>query len=65
MYLKVNSQELIKKLNDIDIDEYARIGNTIYFFADDGVNGKEVWKTDGTEVGTSILKNINPTSVLL
>ena len=26
--------------------------------ADDGVNGGELWKTDGTEDGTSMVKDI-------
>ncbi|WP_394994025.1 LamG-like jellyroll fold domain-containing protein [Emticicia sp.] len=32
--------------------------NVLYFNADDGVNGSEVWKSDGTETGTVLIKNI-------
>lgn len=32
-----------------------------YFFANDGVNGTELWKTDGTQSGTTMVKDINPT----
>ena len=32
----------------------------LYFSADDGSNGNEVWKSDGTAAGTAMLKNINP-----
>jgi ELWxxDGT repeat protein len=33
----------------------------LYFSATDGVNGWELWKTDGTADGTVMVKNINPT----
>lgn len=35
--------------------------STIFFEANDGVNGFELWKTDGTSAGTVMVKNINPT----
>ena len=36
----------------------------LYFAATDGVtaNGTELWKSDGTEAGTVLVKNINPGS---
>ena len=37
----------------------ASIGNTFYFIADDGINGYELWKSDGTTSGTVIVKDIN------
>jgi len=33
--------------------------NKMYFKADDGVNGIELWSTDGTATGTAMVKNIN------
>ena len=37
----------------------ASLGNTFYFVADDGINGYELWESDGTSSGTIILKDIN------
>ncbi|WP_232023636.1 ELWxxDGT repeat protein [Microcystis viridis] len=36
--------------------------STLYFTANDNVNGQELWKSDGTEAGTVLVKNINPGS---
>jgi ELWxxDGT repeat protein len=38
------------------------LGNTLFFTADDGVNGRELWKSDGTAAGTVLVKNIFPGS---
>jgi ELWxxDGT repeat protein len=36
------------------------VGATMYFLADDGLHGQELWKSDGTDVGTVLVKDINP-----
>jgi ELWxxDGT repeat protein len=43
---------------------FAIIGNTLFFSpADDGVHGPELWRSDGTETGTILVKDIRPGSI--
>ena len=34
------------------------VGDTLFFVADDGVHGKDVWSSDGTDVGTVLVKDL-------
>jgi len=43
-----------------DASQYTQVGSTVYFVADNGINGFELWKTDGTPGGTSLVKDIAP-----
>ena len=40
--------------------QLTNINGTVYFEADDGVHGVELWKTDGTADGTVMVKDIDP-----
>ena len=39
---------------------YVYTTTELFFSADDGTNGNELWRTDGTEGGTSMVFDINP-----
>lgn len=42
------------------ISDIVAYNNKIYFTNTDGINGYELWVSDGTVAGTSIFKDINP-----
>ncbi|WP_445735939.1 ELWxxDGT repeat protein [Mariniflexile sp.] len=44
------------------IEELTSVGNLLFFAANDGVNDYALWKSDGTEAGTVMVKDINPTT---
>lgn len=66
----VNAQapELLKDINGIITNNsqtssgynFKGYNGFVFFSADNGINGFELWKTDGTEAGTSLVKDINP-----
>lgn len=43
---------------------FSIAGNTLYFTADDGINGRELWKTDGTTAGTVLVKDMNASDII-
>jgi ELWxxDGT repeat protein len=43
-----------------EVEKLYVVGKTLYFRASDGKRGVELWKSDGTEKGTTLVKDINP-----
>ena len=43
-------------------DNFIEFEDQLFFTADDGENGNELWVSDGTSEGTQLLKDINPGS---
>ncbi|MDJ0719355.1 MAG: hypothetical protein QNJ54_34905 [Prochloraceae cyanobacterium] len=39
-------------------ENLTNVNGTLFFTANDGINGKELWKSDGTEEGTTLVKDI-------
>jgi ELWxxDGT repeat protein len=54
---------MVKNINpsgDSDPDYLVALGSTLYFRANDGTDGTELWKSDGTSAGTVMVKDIYP-----
>ena len=39
--------------------DLTNVNGTLFFSANDGMNGEELWKSDGTAAGTTLVKDIN------
>lgn len=56
-----NTPRLVKDIHPTGSSNPAQltqVGHTIFFAANDGVHGTELWKTDGTAAGTKMVKDI-------
>ena len=58
---------LVKDINQVDTtgsspQSLVEVNGIIYFSANDGIHGQELWKSDGTAAGTVLVKDIVPGS---
>jgi ELWxxDGT repeat protein len=53
-----NRTETVLKFKTVG--ELVVAGDWLYFSANDGVSGEELWKTDGTREGTQLVRDISP-----
>ncbi|WGV28052.1 ELWxxDGT repeat protein [Halotia branconii] len=44
---------------DYKINDLVDVNGTLYFSAEDGIHGRELWKSDGTTEGTVLVKDLN------
>lgn len=62
--LNAQTFEMVKDINlsgdGGNSGSFFEYNNQLYFGADDGVNGRELWVTDGTVAGTQMVKDIYP-----
>jgi ELWxxDGT repeat protein len=60
--LHAQTFNIVKNINQGTVasspSNLTAINGVTYFAADDGVVGKELWKTDGTTAGTLLIKDI-------
>jgi ELWxxDGT repeat protein len=49
-------------LSAADFEGFVDVNGIAYFAANDGMNGNELWRSDGTEAGTYMVKDIRPGS---
>lgn len=60
---KAQAPALLKDLNNGYVSGSPRgmttVGNTVFFSADDGLHGRELWKTTGTDASTVLVADIS------
>ncbi|NYJ02568.1 ELWxxDGT repeat protein [Nocardioides thalensis] len=60
-------KDILPADNEDEYSEYyggpsdlAAVGDSLFFSADNGEDGKELWTSDGTRVGTVMVKDVHP-----
>ena len=49
----------LTKVEPDNILSNVSFNGILFFYANDGSNGSELWKSDGTNAGTTLFKDIN------
>lgn len=58
-YAGSNGGWVKEQLEENSEDNFLVMNDEMYFFANDGLHGVELWKTNGTDRGTVLIKDIN------
>ena len=70
LWISDGTEEGTKMLKNINVEvggppygnaqptQFYEAADLLFFSADDGINGRELWQTDGTEAGTKMVYNI-------
>ncbi len=52
--------DLLSDVTGLSATPSITVDGVAYFFADDGVAGRELWRSDGTAAGTRMVKDLTP-----
>jgi hypothetical protein len=70
--IKTGNSSSFRDERDEDENQLVVVGSTLFFVAKDDRHGRELWKSDGTEAGTVLVKDIrsgdedsDPTNLML
>ncbi|MBI5507067.1 MAG: hypothetical protein HY899_19950 [Deltaproteobacteria bacterium] len=61
LYRSDGTQNATGPIKTVTMLARLSVGETVFFDGADGPQGFELWKSDGTEAGTAMIKDINPT----